>query len=146
MDNFPSDNTTPSNITPPIANAMRSAIEAMPTAAQYPDAFSLNSHYRQLEGFTVTGSNTHPLTMTDFYQETAVLANAAPEGNIPECNTKACWTETVMTVIAMLGLLVASSVALGLAARQATIITQQLTHQATQQTLKNVQSPHSWKF
>ncbi|MEL7494006.1 MAG: hypothetical protein AAGJ95_08595 [Cyanobacteria bacterium J06554_11] len=109
----------------------------MYSSASFSDAAYSGESYYQLEGFTTPTATyvdeVDTLTMTDVYAETT----APSQGS---------WKDVLVTLTLMFGLVGASSIALGLAANQATIITQQLARYATQQALENVQAPISWRF
>ncbi|MGB7085693.1 MAG: hypothetical protein WBD47_09065 [Phormidesmis sp.] len=103
----------------------------------YPNPLSLSEDYRQLEGFTATTSistdDSKVLTMADVQRETTVLPSDS-------------WADMLVTLSAIFGLLIVSSVALGLAANQVTVITKYLTHHTTPQVLKGAENPTTWQF
>ncbi|MEO0755996.1 MAG: hypothetical protein AAFY78_03885 [Cyanobacteria bacterium J06648_16] len=109
----------------------------MYSSASFSDAAYSGESYYQLEGFTTPTATyvdeVDTLTMTDVYAETTLPSQGS-------------WKDVLVTLTLMFGLVGASSIALGLAANQATIITQQLARYATQQALENVQTPTSWRF
>lgn len=89
--------------------------------ALYPNAVYLSDRYRQLEGFTsIPDSDTKVLTTADVR-----LQRPAPPA--------ASLAEAAVTLFIMFGLLVGSSVILGLVANQAVAITQHLTRTDIQQ-------------
>lgn len=98
----------------------------------YPNATDLSERYRQLEGFT----DTELVCRTDCSKADLTVLTTADFLIAVEKRSGDSLSDVLISFIVILGLLLASSVTLGLAASQLTVVVKQLTHYGTQARLE----------